>query len=213
MLLTDLIPFVIYTAVYYLVFILMVSGISLLCTGMVLNVHMKSPVTKMSWCTRTLIFDIIGRLVCHSCSPNRKEDTEKKRTFSTGFDDFIYKQYGNISDNIQNNEVFTIPNQDVIMTSQNGRIAGTKQHQGVSMASKNDHVDQTVMCDHNSLNYAILREIKKITAKMESDAEEEKLKFAWNEAAKILDRFCLLIFIMLKVGAIVMLFEAVYEWW
>ncbi len=192
----------------------MVSGLSLLCTGLVLNVYMKSPVTTMSWCTRTLIFDIIGRLVCHSCSPNGRENAKNKRQLSAGLHDFIYMQNGDISGNMANNEIITMPDYDVRLASPNRGIASLMQHRGVTVASNNCHVDNTDMVSkYSSLNYDILREIRKITAKMESDAEEEKLKFVWNEAAKILDRFCLFIFVMLNAVAIVILLGDVYEWW
>ncbi len=127
----------------------------------------------------------------------------------TGYDEFMYMQYGDTLDSMPSNAIFTIPNHDVIMTSQNGRFASPKQHRGVPMTSNNCHVDQTVSMIR--LNYAIFREIRKITAKMKNDAEEENLKFVWNKAAKILDRFFLIIFIMINIAAAIVIFGIVHQ--
>ncbi len=142
----------------------MISGFSLVCAAIVMNVYLMDPPVPMSPLMQRVVFGMFGWMVCFK-HENRVEPTL-------------------CSDDKSNS------NLKIIDIDQKNK----------------DFPPNVITTNHED---KLLVEIKKLTQKIEDDKEEERLKYEWKQAGKVLDRIFLIIFGIATFLTLTILFTGV----
>lgn len=202
----------------YLTLIMAMTAMSILICVIVLNLHHRDPSAPVPvWLTK-LTHGIMAPLVCmqvHMRSHRKSLNDHKAALYKTvsncsnASDVKLPGNYVNMAGNCSGATTFTNRYQNV-QRSEDG-------HPFDSCGSANNNNSTTTTFQRNNtvnINYLaryyklqnkreileeILVHVQQITSKLKEDEEEAILRTDWKVVAKILDRFFLLMFILLVV--------------
>ena len=232
--------------------IITISGLSIACTALVLNLHMRNPPVPMPQWLDKLILKYMACMVCYKPNIEEEEEEEeipkqtkpqsprqkyRRKRLHEGWGQEVNgaPRNGHGSDNAS----FRLQNSEITFLSEDyghiPRPAYTRYHENNSRdhgsprsphgsprsphgsprlspdSPRSPHITEHDMPRSNYMTeseylQALLLEVRKITKKISDNDKEGKLQSKWQEAAKVLDRFFLLLFSFVLGSTMIILF-------
>ncbi|KAK2164106.1 hypothetical protein LSH36_68g00000, partial [Paralvinella palmiformis] len=162
----------------YLTLVMTMTAMSIFISVMVLNLHHRDPNRPVPPWLRHLSYDVLANIVCARNIP----PTYQSGSSST----YQLQEMTNRMEGI-NSESNDILLQNV-QNIDGGRVRGDEW----SLVKRNT-IDKRLLLEE------ILKHLSQITGKLKDNEEQDSLQGEWKAVAMILDRFFLLIFVLLVV--------------